>query len=85
MIITDDMLNLSQCSKQYTSCVIGIHHYFITLDTENIILDKLPNKRYNLFSIIIKLLAYVEMSVPNGLENHPMKLDILWHTVSLGF
>ena len=25
------------------------------------------------------------LSVPDRLENHLMKLDILWHTVSLGF
>ena len=25
------------------------------------------------------------LSVPNRLKNHLMKLDILWHTVSLGF
>ena len=41
--------------------------------------------RYGAISTIIKLLDYVCVFVPNRLENHLMKLDILWHTVSLGF
>ena len=57
--------------------------------TLGILMNENRNQDYQAISTIIKLLAYVCLwgclSGPNTLENHLMKLDILWHTVSLGF